>query len=388
MACAFALTRMPIVDRRDRLVGYRLRVSQGGTSALLERLSGDPPDARLFVDVQASELRQACGSALGASRVVLCPIGDAEDPAGSSAQLDAMRARGVRLALTDVNPRSVWLSRLSSAEYAGVDPACVPSGHLTRYVDALHRRQARVIATGVRSLSARQAAQAAGFDLIEGDWFVRDPLPGGDRVDPAYASVLRALGLSQAEAPIAEIERALRADPALAFRLMRYANSAALGLRTRVRTLRDALTVIGYRPLARWLGLSLVTASVDTGANAVLANTATLRGRLMEVLSPQLAAPIDPNDAFFTGLLSVLPAMMELTPERLVAALKPSTAIALALMGRIGPLGRLLRLVECCEDPDPAELATLCAELGLAPAAVAESQLRALPWAERTARAT
>ncbi|HPU50815.1 MAG TPA: HDOD domain-containing protein [Burkholderiaceae bacterium] len=388
MPPAFALTRMPIVDRRDRLVGYRLRVSQGGTSALLDRLAGDPPDARLFVDVQPGELRQACGPALSRSRVVLCPVGDASDPAGSTSQLDAMRARGVRLALTDVNPRSDWLGRLSSAEYAGVNPDCVPAGHLTRYVDALHRRHARVIATAVRSLSARQAAQAAGCDLIEGDWFVRDPQPGGDRVDPAYASVLRALGLAQAEAPLAELEQALRADPALAFRLMRYANSAALGLQTRVRTLREALTIIGYRPLARWLGLSLVTASVDTGANSVMSNTATLRGRLMEVLSPQLAAPIDSGDAFFTGLLSVLPAMMELTPERLVVALKPSPAIALALIGRIGPLGRLLRLVECCEDPDPAELSALCAELGLAPAAVAEAQLRALPWAERTARTT
>ncbi|MBK8766716.1 MAG: HDOD domain-containing protein [Burkholderiaceae bacterium] len=387
MAAAFALTRMPIVDRRDRLVGYRLRVSQGGTSALLDRLAGDPPDARLFVDVMASELRQACGSTLGAGRVVLCPVGDADDPAGSPSQLEAMRARGVRLALTDANPRSAWLSRLSLADYAGVSPDRVPPAHLTRYVDALHRRHARVIATGVRSLTAREAAQAAGFDLIEGDWFVHDPQPGADRVDPAYASVLRALGLAQSEAPLSEIERALRADPALAFRLMRYANSASLGLSTRIRTLREALTVIGYRPLARWLGLSLVTASVDTGSNAVLANTATLRGRLMEVLSPQLAAPIDGNDAFFTGLLSVLPAMMELTPERLVAALKPATSIALALMGRIGPLGRLLRLAECCEDPDPTELAALCAELGLAPAAVAEAQLQALPWAERSVRA-
>ena len=50
----------------------------------------------------------------------------------------------------------------------------------------------------VRSVAARQAAQAAGFDLIEGDWFVHDPQPGGDRVDPAYASVLRALGLTHA----------------------------------------------------------------------------------------------------------------------------------------------------------------------------------------------
>ena len=63
-------------------------------------------------------------------------------------------ARGVRLALTDANPRSAWLSRLSLADYAGVSPDRVPPAHLTRYVDALHRRHARVIATGVRSTLA------------------------------------------------------------------------------------------------------------------------------------------------------------------------------------------------------------------------------------------
>ncbi len=387
MTAAFALTRTPIVDRRDRLVGYRLRIAHGGATALLERLAGDPPQAQVFVDVQAHELRRACSSALTARHVVLCPIGDADDPASSQTQLDAMRARGVHLALTDVNPRSAWLTRLSSAKYAGVDPGCVPQAHLTRYVEALHRRRTRVIATGVRSVAGRNAAQTAGFDLIEGDWFVRDPQPGSGRVDPAYASVLRALGLAHAQAPFVAIEQALHADPALAFRLMRYANSAALGLRTPVRALREALTVIGYRPLARWLGLSLVTASVDTGANAALANTATVRGRMMEVLCPQLAAPLDGNDAFFTGLLSVLPAMMELPVERVVAALQPAPAIALALMQRAGPMGQLLRLAECCEELEPQALACVCEQLGLAPAAVTDAQLRALPWAERSTQA-
>jgi c-di-GMP-related signal transduction protein len=232
MACAFALTRMPIVDRRDRLVGYRLRVSQGGTSALLERLSGDPPDARLFVDVMASELRQACGSTLGADGSC-CVRWRRRRPAGSPSQLEAMRARGVRLALTDANPRSAWLSRLSLADYAGVSrTACRRPDGMSMPCTA----PAQVIATGVRSLAAREAAQAAGFDLIEGDWFVHDPQPGADRVDPPMPACC-AHWAGPVEAPLSEIERALRADPTLAFRLMRYANSASLGLSTRIRTL-------------------------------------------------------------------------------------------------------------------------------------------------------
>ena len=381
------LSRTPILSPTDRLIGHRLRVVSPDLAGLLSSLAADPTQASLFVDVAAGNLDALSGVALEAGCLVLHPMGEAGDHAASAQHLSALHRRGVRIALLDANPRSPWLDRLSSAEFAGVAIGAVPPDHLKRYVAALHRRGVRVMATGVRSLAQRHDAQTAGVDLIEGDWLLHDPQIGSARVEAIYGSVMRALSLARAEAPFTEIEQALRSDPTLAFRLMRYVNSAAFGLRTQVGSLREALPLIGYRPLARWLGLSLVTASIDTGANAALAALATLRGRLMELLCPRLAPTEDPNEAFFTGLLSVLPAMLSTTTEQVLAAVQPAAPVAAALLAGSGSLGELLTLAQHCESPEPDAQMALCERLGLASGAVAQAQIEALPWAERTAAA-
>ncbi len=379
----YVITRTPILDRQDRLVGQHLRLLDGDPASLLARLAEWPTRTRLFLDVPVECLDDTGALAAVGDRVVVCPTGDAARAGADGGGVAAVRARGLPLALTDVNPRSTWLAHLGSAQYVGVDPERVPAAHLPRYVEALHRRHARVIATAVRRRDRRSDAQDAGFDLIEGDWFLRDPKSGQSRVDPAYSSVLRALCLAQDEAPLMQIEASLRADPALAFRLLRYANSAARSPGNPVRSLGDALHLIGYRPLARWLGLALVTARVDTGTHGVLSLTGAQRARLMELISPQLATRIDANDAFFTGLISVLPAMFEMPLEGVIEALMPRPDVAQALRTRAGPLGALLHLACCGEDDDAAALVAARERLGLSAAAVTEAMLAAMAWAEQ-----
>jgi EAL and modified HD-GYP domain-containing signal transduction protein len=58
----------------------------------------------------------------------------------------------------------------------------------------------------------------------------------------------------------------LKNDPTLAFRLLRYINSPAFGLRVEVTRFRHAIMLLGYQRLKRWLALLLASASKDRDA--------------------------------------------------------------------------------------------------------------------------
>ncbi|MFD2272983.1 HDOD domain-containing protein [Undibacterium arcticum] len=75
----------------------------------------------------------------------------------------------------------------------------------------------------------------------------------------------------------------LKRDATLSYRLLRYINSAGFGLGREIQSLRQALAMLGYQPLYRWLSLLLATAST-TGYSPVLLETAVIRGRLTELL--------------------------------------------------------------------------------------------------------
>jgi EAL and modified HD-GYP domain-containing signal transduction protein len=285
--------------------------------------------------------------------------------------------------LADGSPGSAWLTQVDLFDYVRVDARALPTEHLGRYLSALKRRGPQLIATGLTSREDQRRAQDAGADLFEGYWFERPETGASQGVAPIYGAVMRTLALVRAEAPFREIEQTVRADATLAFRLLRFVNSAAFALPAEIGSIADAIALLGYRQIGRWLGLSLVTAKVDAGAHAPLASTAISRGRLMELLSQSGVDGVDPGDAFMVGLFSMLDALLDMPMERVVQTLSPPPAVARALLERTGPLGQLLGLIEACEDPSRVRIAELAQALRLEAATLARLRVQALDWAER-----
>ena len=80
---------------------------------------------------------------------------------------------------------------------------------------------------------------------------------------------------------IVRLEAVLKNDPTLAFRLVRYINSAAFGLRVEISSFRHAIMMLGYQKLKRWLALLLASASTDPNVKPVMF-AALRRGLFME----------------------------------------------------------------------------------------------------------
>src|SRR5690606_15450542 len=86
---------------------------------------------------------------------------------------------------------------------------------------------------------------------------------------------------------LARIEAVVKSDVALSFALLRYLNSAAMGLGHRIDSIRQALVMLGERPLRRWGFLASIHA-LGKGKPHQLLLTALVRARFCEQLAERL----------------------------------------------------------------------------------------------------
>ena len=170
--------------------------------------------------------------------------------------------------------------------------------------------------------------------------------------NPDFTNVTQLLALIDRDADPAELDKVIRRDAALAYRLLRYINSAAFGLTVEVQSFQHAVMMLGYERLKRWLLLMLVTASKDANLQPVMF-ASFRRGLLMEHLVGADGDPGTRDAVFILGVLSLLDKMFREPMPSLLSKLNVAEGIREALIERTGPYAAYLRVAEAVErEPD------------------------------------
>jgi c-di-GMP phosphodiesterase len=185
-------------------------------------------------------------------------------------------------------------------------------------------------------------------------------------------SVMDLMQRLENDEPSHRIEAALKTNPALAFRLMRFINSPGVGLSVEVSSFQHALMLLGYRKLKRWLALLLASAVDDPNLKPLMF-LAVRRGLLMENLAKVGGDEAQSSEAFICGVFSLLDRMLGQRFEHLLASIPVPEVVAQALLHGEGPCARPLAVAIAVESELPIAiqeaadgLMLSCAELNRA----------------------
>ena len=215
-------------------------------------------------------------------------------------------------------------------------------------------------------------------------WPVDDVLFGYPQpIRPDQQTIARLAGLTDADAPMDLIEHTLAEEPVLAYRFLLYANSAALGLRSDVESLRHGLMLLGLSNFRNWLLAQQSHAANDTNLHPVRA-AMVLRARLTEQLLDAGEEDKLRSEVYLCGLLSQIDLVLG---EPLTAALQRlpvSDRITAAIHGNSGPYAPYLELATALEYPRMNTVPALCEEHGIDLGEVNRVLLRVLAAAQRT----
>jgi EAL and modified HD-GYP domain-containing signal transduction protein len=385
--------RQPILDASGRLAGYELlyrgdggsesphaatsRVAASALSDLgLRQATGGAP---AFINVTTEFLLAMDPLPFGPEGVVLEIAADRLPDGPLIERLSRLRQHGYMLALDGYAGQPGADPLLDFATLAKVDARGVNPTALALLVTHLRGRGIRPIANAVDAHSDHDRCADAGFELFQGDFVCRPREVVGHNVPTASIGALRlAAGISAGDADVDELEKAIALDPGLSLRLLRFVNSAAFSLRHQIKSVRQAITLLGPRTVRQWAMLLLLS-GIDEQRGPLLV-TALSRGRTCEAIARRLGAD-DADAYFFTGMLSVVDALLDLPMDEAIRDLPLAEDVVAALVQRAGGKGRTLTMAEACERGswDDAALPSLDA------AELAVLHVEALTWADATA---
>lgn len=183
-----------------------------------------------------------------------------------------------------------------------------------------------------------------------------------------------------ANADVAQLESVLKRDAALSYKLLKYINSAGFGAGREVQSLKQAIQLLGYQPMYRWLTLLLATASTS-GFSPVLLETAVVRGRLAELLGQKALGKADAENVFVAGMFSLLDRLLGIPMKDVLQEIQLNDEVVKALLTRGGKYGPFLALAEACELNSNL-VSSLADSLSLSPEDVNKAHLSALAWTQ------
>ena len=385
------VARQPIFDRQLVVVGYELLFRDGDTTTAnvsdpegatasvvlnsftelgLDRVVGT---RQAWINVSRDFVLGGFATSVPPERVLLEVLEDQVIDETLVEAIQGLKAQGHQLALDDFRFSRAAEPLLSLVDVVKLDLLDLGRDKLVKEVARLRPYGVMLLAEKLEQREDFAFCMEAGCDLFQGYFFCRPQLVHGRRVDANRMSLLQLLAaLNDSAIELDDLERRLTVDVALSYRLLRYINSAFFGLRQEVRSVGQALALLGTTRLKHWATLS-VFASVE-GKPAELTVTALVRARFCELA----ADDADPAEMFTLGLFSVIDALMDLTMEEALANVPFPGDIRDALVSRTGTGGRLLDCVSALEAGEFNGAVTLVPGAG-------ERYLEAITWADEAA---
>jgi EAL and modified HD-GYP domain-containing signal transduction protein len=352
------MARLPILDRDGRVAGHELVFGNSGdpsdrvaAQALgdgehgLAGLTGGVP---AWIRVSRAFLLTFDPLPIAAGSVVLQLERDALVDDELLERLERLRREGHRLALDDFFPSAGVQPLVRHADYVKVDLAGYGPAGLSAVIDRLPESGGpQVVVTNVESPAQAETCLRRGATLLQGQFFAR-PRRAADRPVPvASIARLQALVALRGTPSFEDVERVVAGDPGLTVRLLRFANSAAVGAGRRLESVREALVLLGSEKVRQFVLLVLLS-ELGEGRPALVAS-AVLRGRLCEAIARDLQLA-NPATAFTAGVLSVVDALLDQKLFDVLRTLPITEELRWALLGRSGPVGAALDMAVRIEE--------------------------------------
>jgi len=306
-----------------------------------------------------------------------------EDVPIDGAVLEACRrlhGLGYALALDDFTADSDAEALLPFAKFVKVDVLSTP-------IDAWARLARRLLSGGVRLIAEKaetadvvQTAGAAGYTLFQGYFFCKPRTFSAAAVPGrrlAYLNLLAAL--SRPDLTVSQLENLVKHDVSLSYRVLRCINSAAFGLRQEIRSIRQALVMLGTDRIRKWASVWSL-AGLNSGTPETV-TVALLRARCCELVGEALSGAEAGSEFFLLGLCSLLDAMLDRPMANALSDMPLPAPIRDALLGASNAARSVLDLVVAYERGawDEAEGAATAA--GLPAAALPAAYADGLRWA-------
>lgn len=363
------LARQPIFDKNIQVFGYELLFRDSDTNAANVQDNDIATQNTLINALVEFGLNDLIGSYKGfinlgpqhifgdfpfteyRDRLVLEILESIPIDASLVRAATKLKSLGYTIALDDVFVRPETELLFPIVDIVKVDLSLIPADDLARQIAILRKYpNVKVLAEKVETQDTYKQCRDLGCEYFQGYFFARPKVVAGKRIPEGRVAVLRLIAeLQNPNVSVAEIERLIKQDASLSYKLLKYINSAMTGVAQRISNVRQAITLLGLsriRVLATMLGM----AHGNDKPHELLVS-ALVRARTCELVATRLRLS-EPSSLFVVGLFSLLDAMLDQPLDLLMKQLPLAEPIRQAILSHQGDMGQILTQVIAFERGD------------------------------------
>jgi c-di-GMP phosphodiesterase len=398
--------RQPILNRQKETIGYELLYRAVQTDSTARVSDGNVATSRVFANTMFEMgLEKIVGNNLAfinftrdflvkndlvqllttiqsakihPERIVLEVLEDISLDNELFQELRKLKARGFGIALDDVISfdqiapiLDTGLVDLIKIDLMGVDRLALPD-----LVRSIKTHGIHLLAEKVETPEEFTLCRRLGFDYFQGYFFykpetIRDVRK---RMDVSRINLMRSLAATMDPmANFRTLDPIISQDVGLSYKLLRLVNSGYFSMAHNIKSIQQAISLIGMQQLRSWMTL-LMMATVDDKPHE-LTTIGLQRAKMCDMLARNFGE--SQSDSYFLiGLLSVLDAIMDIPMEQVVETLSLAPEIAGALTSRSGKCGLILTGVVATETGNWDTIL----RIGISPVRWREIYFEAVKW--------
>ena len=389
------VARQPILDRMQKVFGYELLFRDGVENCfradpevaarstldntLLFGMNTLCDGRRAFVNCTREVLLKDLLTLLPPDQTVAEILESVEPGDRVIAACKRLKDAGYLIALDDFGPNDPRISLCDFADILKIDVRATKIEERAGLMRRFGNGKRQMLAEKLETPHEFRQARDMGFVLFQGYFFRRPEILTAREVPASKLHHLRLLEMvCRTELDLRELERVIKQETSMCYRLLRYLNSPLFGFSLEIKSIRHAMAILGERELRRWIRLVVTVSAADQKCSELILNGLG-RARFCELLSVKVRAD---GDLFLMGLLSIMDAIMEVQMDVLLAQMPVENEIKAALLGQPSKLRPLYQLMLAQESGEWEQSKELAKQMKCTDEEVSEKWWQAMQWAQ------
>lgn len=357
------VARQPIFDRRQKVVAYELLYRTSEANYNIEKdgnLATSEVITSSFLNIGLDKLTRRKKAFINFTKELLndetalllpkdliaIEITENIDP--DSITVESCRKlykEGYTLALDDFSMNSNCMKLSELTDIIKVDYQATDEKERTEILNYFKGKGKKFVAEKVENVREYGDAMTSGYDYFQGYFFCEPAIIIGKEIPSNKMQNLRLLQeIYRSEMDFDHVENLVKQDPSLSYKLLRFINSVAFPIRFPIRSIRQAMALLGQKEMIKWASLvALRNVGYDKPDELIV--TAVSRAKFCESMAGVTNLQDRSADLFLTGLFSLLDTFLDQPMEMVLKELPLADEIKATLLGEEGEFKDILEMV-------------------------------------------
>ena len=225
-------------------------------------------------------------------------------------------------------------------------------------------------------------AKENGYKLFQGFYFSKPTMIFGKDVPVRNLTCFNIMiELLNDDFSVDSIEDIIKSDVGVSYKLLKFLNSATFAFVQKIKSIKQAIALLGKNELKKWLALILIS-EMNNGQDEEITKDTILRSRFCELIEEKIQ-PNKKSEAFMVGLFSNLDLFINKDMNEIMNDLPIEDEVKNALLGDECQLRDVLELVLAYEHMEIEKIDFYVQKLGFNNAELANIYMESLEWVNK-----